>query len=88
MSLMLMPSAKSKVALLAEGVDRNNLNAEVLALNRVALLAEGVDRNGIKPILPHLKLKVALLAEGVDRNLQLLLQRLNLEGRPPRGGRG
>ena len=36
---------KQKVALLAEGVDRNN-NAELKALAaQVALLAEGVDRN-------------------------------------------
>ena len=36
------------VALLAEGVDRNNAPDLIrLKLGKVALLAEGVDRNGI-----------------------------------------
>ena len=40
-----------KVALLAEGVDRNNNIRKILAmLDKVALLAEGVDRNGYKGI--------------------------------------
>ena len=33
------------VALLAEGVDRNQLIAHLIAVEQVALLAEGVDRN-------------------------------------------
>ena len=33
------------VALLAEGVDRNDLDLQVDACEKVALLAEGVDRN-------------------------------------------
>ncbi len=33
------------VALLAEGVDRNEIEFEFLGKNKVALLAEGVDRN-------------------------------------------
>ena len=34
-----------KVALLAEGVDRNSINALPMRAYAVALLAEGVDRN-------------------------------------------
>ena len=34
------------VALLAEGVDRNNVNLTKKENDAVALLAEGVDRNG------------------------------------------
>ena len=37
--------AKVRVALLAEGVDRNTILRDDSAKNRVALLAEGVDRN-------------------------------------------
>ena len=40
------------VALLAEGVDRNNNIRKILAmLDKVALLAEGVDRNNQVPRL-------------------------------------
>ena len=56
------------VALLAEGVDRNNsLTGKHSRWEIVALLAEGVDRNDIKPANLQ-KSIVALLAEGVDRN--------------------
>ena len=61
------------VALLAEGVDRNNSG---IAQNRkedaVALLAEGVDRNLTLSLLLTAA-GVALLAEGVDRNFFALL---------------
>ena len=40
-----MPTRKSCVALLAEGVDRNQLFQQPGLWCRVALLAEGVDRN-------------------------------------------
>ena len=53
----------------------------------VALLAEGVDRNSIA-FTALCRSFVALLAEGVDRNRNLLHNRLRLNGRPPRGGRG
>ena len=58
------------VALLAEGVDRNN-NAPVIFINvlDVALLAEGVDRNFWKGASARF-VPVALLAEGVDRNIR------------------
>ena len=64
-----MAALPSRVALLAEGVDRN---ITVLGGqndgNVVALLAEGVDRNIFLVVnLLHI-LTVALLAEGVDRN--------------------
>ena len=56
------------VALLAEGVDRNDsvLLPELREIE-VALLAEGVDRNCAHDAIVPLK-DVALLAEGVDRN--------------------
>ena len=56
------------VALLAEGVDRNNfcLMADITEPT-VALLAEGVDRNTHESALRWADV-VALLAEGVDRN--------------------
>ena len=57
-----------KVALLAEGVDRNRFFDASVPLMVVALLAEGVDRNHVG----HCSLitcVVALLAEGVDRNM-------------------
>ena len=60
-----------KVALLAEGVDRNNRHYCYLRSQlRVALLAEGVDRNPAVPLLGQLPTQVALLAEGVDRNVR------------------
>ena len=58
-----------RVALLAEGVDRN-----VIGYNSpdyktlVALLAEGVDRNFFGHLPSRRRVRVALLAEGVDRN--------------------
>ena len=56
------------VALLAEGVDRNNTKISDKTVQiPVALLAEGVDRNIHELIEKELK-RVALLAEGVDRN--------------------
>ena len=55
------------VALLAEGVDRNQLAGPQMPSTAVALLAEGVDRNQLAgPQMPSTA--VALLAEGVDRN--------------------
>ena len=61
--------AEGDVALLAEGVDRNDQQTEnhVREAN-VALLAEGVDRNPHEVPQGCLHV-VALLAEGVDRNL-------------------
>ena len=68
----------ARVALLAEGVDRNELAKVIRAgLHDVALLAEGVDRNSMvgSPFLSVYA--VALLAEGVDRNFaQRLCERL------------
>ena len=40
-----MQGEKARVALLAEGVDRNHLSLLFSAVPGVALLAEGVDRN-------------------------------------------
>ena len=62
-------SAHQKVALLAEGVDRNLFPFRLFAVTaKVALLAEGVDRNQKIPQLALVVEGVALLAEGVDRN--------------------
>ncbi len=41
-------AAPIRVALLAEGVDRNKAEVTNNALDSVALLAEGVDRNTVK----------------------------------------
>ena len=57
----------TKVALLAEGVDRNPSELVDVGVPLVALLAEGVDRN-IWPGTCGTISAVALLAEGVDRN--------------------
>ena len=57
-----------RVALLAEGVDRNTQEVRQRCHDRVvALLAEGVDRNLTGARLST-RNSVALLAEGVDRN--------------------
>ena len=44
---------RRKVALLAEGVDRNFDCSEAAAQFEVALLAEGVDRNYVSEITPE-----------------------------------
>ena len=61
-----------RVALLAEGVDRNSILVSSRRLwMSVALLAEGVDRNSTKKSMHRATRQVALLAEGVDRNHHL-----------------
>ena len=59
---------KEAVALLAEGVGRNDSENDVEVLAGVALLAEGVGRNQMGPVLRVGVDAVALLAEGVGRN--------------------
>ena len=78
---------RRRVALLAEGVDRNISRASNPPSAVVALLAEGVDRNNNKAI-PDLMKMVALLAEGVDRNSMVFPFSFTGFSRPPRGGRG
>ena len=56
------------VALLAEGVDRNNFFRGNFAADEVALLAEGVDRNIELPFLLCFEKSIALLTEGAGRN--------------------
>ena len=68
MTLRAISAFGSPVALLAEGVDRNNTSRGRISRRYVALLAEGVDRNHLTFPAVTLFLKVALLAEGVDRN--------------------
>ena len=77
-----------QVALLAEGVDRNNQNNNSGKQTAVALLAEGVDRNLYTNDCHSLSSIVALLAEGVDRNDSGRFPVMGLNSRPPRGGRG
>ena len=78
-----------RVALLAEGVDRNNEVHQYQNYdNIVALLAEGVDRNIITPRTGNLVALVALLAEGVDRNDKGYKVAADADRRPPHGGRG
>ena len=70
------PFVLARVALLAEGVDRNMLGSPFFGpALPVALLAEGVDRNSRRPS-GLMYASVALLAEGVDRNFlaQCLLE--------------
>ena len=79
----------TRVALLAEGVDRNCwASIRALVVQEVALLAEGVDRNKSVSV-DQSYFVVALLAEGVDRNgsRRYSVHRYTA-GRPPRGGRG
>ena len=78
-----------KVALLAEGVDRNMAVDYVTGLVvAVALLAEGVDRNIVNGQEVDAIYIVALLAEGVDRNTSCSSWQRFSAGRPPHGGRG
>ena len=88
MFLVLRSVSTSSVALLAEGVDRNNLLPYRCHAYRVALLAEGVDRNrdagdagpfsGQSPSSRRAWIEIPM-ATPCDQALQ---------SRPPRGGRG
>ena len=77
-----------RVALLAEGVDRNASSGGGAS----ASLASPSSRRAWIEIASRMKsLKdacVALLAEGVERNTEALKDKLDGIGRPPRGGRG
>ena len=88
MSGVARPSLPFLVALLAEGVDRNEADARNGTRYRVALLAEGVDRNLNCFALVACFASVALLAEGVDRNAFSMVTGMLFISRPPRGGRG
>ena len=79
--------ATPKVALLAEGVDRNHRKPLLFRMVVVALLAEGVDRNLASSGMNDVD-EVALLAEGVDRNSFKAMVEADRRRRPPRGGRG
>ena len=78
----------SVVALLAEGVDRNNL---MQGLMDGLPTSPSSRRAWIEMHCWGVSLEtsvVALLAEGVDRNTLAFSFLLLIEGRPPRGGRG
>ena len=82
------PAGSSRVALLAEGVDRNDVEkAKTLNLD-VALLAEGVDRNRLSPPRnsgssgsPSSRRAWIEISAGKMLSMKS-------SGRPPRGGRG
>ena len=77
-----------KVALLAEGVDRNRKKAKATEIEvespssrRAWIEMQNLGYAGQD-------LSVALLAEGVDRNNQVPRLNITRSRRPPRGGRG
>ena len=77
-----------KVALLAEGVDRNVFALNQVQALHVALLAEGVDRN-----IVHVKPFFAVFVSPSSRRawIEISVDRRDCPldtGRPPRGGRG
>ncbi len=76
------------VALLAEGVDRNDSLGSLAITTIVALLAEGVDRN-----YNSLVTKYGFAMSPSSRRAWIEISdtisvELNDRGRPPRGGRG
>ena len=77
-----------EVALLAEGVDRNNLMQGLMD----GLPTSPSSRRAWIEIYPRWLVgrgdRVALLAEGVDRNHTPVTVRPSRLRRPPRGGRG
>ena len=78
----------TKVALLAEGVDRNKIRG-TLTIPRLA--SPSSRRAWIEITLRTAifsRLCVALLAEGVDRNSRREIRQPPAARRPPRGGRG
>ena len=89
---MLLPyeySVSPIVALLAEGVDRNNVPCRIIWDHfKVALLAEGVDRN--KTLSKH---TAVVWWSPSSRRAWIEIpttqsSRTSPMGRPPRGGRG
>ena len=79
----------AKVALLAEGVDRNRARVDLQGLgNGVALLAEGVDRNEEEKAMKERR-KASPSSRRAWIEIELCLGEANQSGRrPPRGGRG
>ena len=77
------------VALLAEGVDRNNLKrSEIKKAERSPSSRRAWIEILGAPTPSSAYRSVALLAEGVDRNILTYFQKVDKPGRPPRGGRG
>ena len=78
----------NRVALLAEGVDRNYL---CFLLDGQPCMSPSSRRAWIEILSLVGELsgsRVALLAEGVDRNYEAVELAARVQGRPPRGGRG
>ena len=76
------------VALLAEGVDRNNFLGWVVLSKKESPSSRRAWIEMIVGKLATIDLIVALLAEGVDRNLPNSARMQKAFCRPPRGGRG
>ena len=82
-----MPGPR-RVALLAEGVDRNHKYMSPFNPAEVALLAEGVDRNyGATAEKPTLNRSPSSRRAWIEMRLVMVNESRNA-GRPPRGGRG
>ena len=77
-----------KVALLAEGVDRNSDDKVIDALYCVALLAEGVDRNQPPPAPDDTPEESPSSRRAWIEILGYSSGLLLPSSRPPRGGRG
>ena len=79
---------RKRVALLAEGVDRNapTLDATPAIGPSPSSRRAWIEIEQAEGFLADIK--VALLAEGVDRNLRSRGYLSEPESRPPRGGRG
>ena len=77
-----------RVALLAEGVDRNRNRYCVMGGYGVALLAEGVDRNSIQGVSDDFRKPSPSSRRAWIEILKKLMTELTALRRPPRGGRG
>ena len=85
---MLEHRIQKRVALLAEGVDRNiraGMKPTDIAKSPSSRRAWIEMDQGV---LVGVALDVALLAEGVDRNTMKEVSTISKRSRPPRGGRG
>ena len=80
--------SRTRVALLAEGVDRNTLHPDKAAVSRWSPSSRRawIEITSCNAFVSAVL--VALLAEGVDRNKTIWWVGDLIGGRPPRGGRG
>ena len=83
-----MEATASVVALLAEGVDRNEALPDAHTVTGQSPSSRRAWIEILQPACAFRHLSVALLAEGVDRNSFMGVPITEGSGRPPRGGRG